>query len=63
LANALLRGARVEMSVYAMLVDAKDDAAQRFYEMHGFMLLAGDTRRLILPIATALRALEEKATK
>ena len=63
LADALLRVARVEMGVYAMLVDAKDDAAQRFYEKHGFTLLAGETRRLALPIATALRALEGNATK
>lgn len=62
LADALLRVARVEMGVYAMLVDAKDEAAQRFYEKHGFVLLAGDARRLVLPTATALRALEEKAT-
>jgi GNAT superfamily N-acetyltransferase len=60
LADALLRTARVEMGVFAMIVDAKDDAAQRFYEKHGFTLLAGEQRRLVLPIATALRALEEK---
>jgi GNAT superfamily N-acetyltransferase len=63
LADAFLRTARVEMGVYAMLVDAKDDAAQRFYEKHGFILLTGESRRLVLPIATALRALEGKATK
>jgi ribosomal protein S18 acetylase RimI-like enzyme len=60
LADALLRTARVEMGVFAMIVDAKDDAAQRFYEKHGFTLLAGEQRRLVLPIATALRALEGK---
>jgi len=63
LADALLRVARVEMGVYAMLVDAKDDAARRFYEKYGFTLLAGEARRLALPIATALRALENKAAK
>jgi ribosomal protein S18 acetylase RimI-like enzyme len=60
LADALLRTARVEMGVFAMIVDAKDDTAQRFYEKHGFKLLAGEQRRLVLPIATALRALEGK---
>src|SRR5882757_2776026 len=30
LADALLRAARVEMGVFAMLVDGKDEAAQRF---------------------------------
>jgi GNAT superfamily N-acetyltransferase len=42
LADAFLRVARVEMGVYAMLVDAKAEAAQRFYERFGFNLLAGE---------------------
>src|SRR5262245_50923842 len=36
LVDALLRTARTELGVFAMLVDAKDEAAQRFYEKHGF---------------------------
>jgi GNAT superfamily N-acetyltransferase len=60
LADAFLRVARVEMGVFAMLVDAKDEAAQRFYERYGFTLLAAEQRRLVLPIGTALRALEGK---
>ena len=60
LADAFLRVARVEMGVFAMLVDAKDEAAQRFYEGFGFTLLAGEQRRLVLRIATALRAIEGK---
>lgn len=64
LADALLRTARVEMGVFALLVDAKDEAAQRFYEKHGFTLLTGgEHRRLVLPIATALRAMEGKGAK
>ena len=63
LADALLRTARAELGVFAMLVDAKDEAAQRFYERHGFTLLPGEARRLVLPIATALRAIEGKADK
>lgn len=55
LANAVLRVARTELGVFALLVDAIDSAAQRFYEHHGFTLLPGDTRRLCLPISTALR--------
>jgi GNAT superfamily N-acetyltransferase len=58
LADALLRTARVEMGVFAMIVDAKDEAAQRFYAKHGFTLLVGEQRHLVLPIATAMRALE-----
>jgi GNAT superfamily N-acetyltransferase len=55
LSNAVLRTARAELGVFAMLVDAKDEAAQRFYEHYGFTLLPDTDRRLCLPIATALR--------
>lgn len=58
LANAVLRTARVELGVFAMLVDAKDEAAQRFYEHHGFTLLPGADRRLCLSIAAGLRRFE-----
>jgi GNAT superfamily N-acetyltransferase len=57
LGDALLRVARSELGVFAILVDAKDEAAQRFYEQYGFTLLAGLDRRLCLPIAPALRRL------
>jgi ribosomal protein S18 acetylase RimI-like enzyme len=60
LADALLRAARAELGIFAMLVDAKDETAQRFYEKHGFTLLPDEARRLVLPIATALRAMEGK---
>ena len=60
LGDALLRVARVELGVFAMLVDAKDDGTQRFYERYGFTLLPGEARRLCLPIATALRVLERR---
>lgn len=57
LADALKRTARAELGVFAMVVDAKDEAAQRFYEHHGFTLLPGETRRLSLPIAAAVQRL------
>jgi GNAT superfamily N-acetyltransferase len=63
LADAFLRVARVEMGVFAMLVDAKDEAACRFYDKHGFVRLAGEQRRLVLPIATALRAMDGQGRK
>ena len=59
LANALLRVARVEMGIFAMLVDAKDESAQRFYEHYGFSILPGESRRMCLPIAQALRKLNQ----
>jgi GNAT superfamily N-acetyltransferase len=46
-ADALLRATRAEVMAYAMIVDAKDDAAVRFYEHLGFMRLGDDQRRLI----------------
>jgi ribosomal protein S18 acetylase RimI-like enzyme len=60
LVNAVLRAARAEMGVFAMLVDAKDEAAQRFYEHYGFTLMPGARHRLCLPISTALRQLEAR---
>jgi len=63
LANALLRTARAELGIFAMLVDAKDEAAQRFYEHHGFTLLPGTDRRLCLPITMGLRQLEERTER
>jgi GNAT superfamily N-acetyltransferase len=55
LADALKRSARAELGVFAMVVGAKDEPAQRFYEHHGFSLLPGESRRLYLPISDALR--------
>jgi len=59
LANAVLRASRAELGVFAMLVDARDEAAQRFYEHYGFRLLPGAGRRLCLPISIALQQFEE----
>jgi GNAT superfamily N-acetyltransferase len=63
LSNAVLRVARAEVGVFAMLVDAKDDAAQRFHEHYGFTLLPGEDRRLCLPIALALRQFEGRTER
>ncbi len=57
-ADALLRTSRAELGIFAMVVDAKDEAARRFYEQYGFTRLAGEHLRLCLPIATGLRAIE-----
>ena len=57
LADALKRSARAEMGVFAMVVDAKDEPAQRFYEHYGFTRLPGEGRRLFLAIDAALRRL------
>jgi ribosomal protein S18 acetylase RimI-like enzyme len=60
LADALKRSARAEVGVFAMVVDAENEAAQRFYEHHGFTLLPGSSRRLFLAIDTALRRLASR---
>jgi len=57
LADALKGTARAELGVFAMVVDARDETARRFYERHGFLLLPGEARRLYLPIAPALQRL------
>ena len=54
LADALRRVSRVELGVFAMVVDAKDEAAARFYEHHGFVAMPDEARRLYLPISVAL---------
>ena len=51
LSDAFLRADRAEMGVFALVVDAKDEAAEAFYLHYGFMLLA--PRQLCLPLATA----------
>jgi GNAT superfamily N-acetyltransferase len=61
LADALKRTARAELGVFAMLVDAKDENAQRFYERYGFTLLPGEVRRLCLPISAALRRMAARS--
>jgi ribosomal protein S18 acetylase RimI-like enzyme len=60
LADALKRVGRAEVGVFAMVVDAKDEPAQRFYERYGFALLPGENRRLFLPIGEALRRLASR---
>jgi GNAT superfamily N-acetyltransferase len=60
LADALKRSARTELGVFAMVVDAKDESARRFYEHFGFTLLSGEGKRLFLPISDALRRIASR---
>lgn len=50
LADAALRAARSELAVFAMVVDAKDEAAAAFYRHHGFESFGGKDRQLIVPL-------------
>lgn len=52
LADALARAARSEIAAFAMMVDAKDEAAAAFYRHHGFIALPDSPRTLFLPLAT-----------
>lgn len=54
LADALERAARAEIAAYALMVDAKDEAATAFYRHHGFIALPDSPMTLFLPLATAL---------
>ena len=53
LADALDRAARSEIAAYALMVDAKDEAAEAFYQHHGFIALPDSPLTLFLPLATA----------
>jgi len=54
LMDALARCAQVSKQVAcaAVIVDAKDDTAKRFYIKYGFIELPGVENRLFIPIAT-----------
>lgn len=50
LADASVRAIRSEVVVFAMVVDAKDDAAMAFYRHHGFEGFGGKDRQLIVSL-------------
>jgi len=52
LADAALRALRSEVAVFALVVDAKDDAAVAFYRHHGFEMYGGQPMQLIVPLAS-----------
>lgn len=50
--DAALRAARSEVAVFALVVDAKDEAAEAFYLHHGFIGFGNQPRQLVLALAT-----------
>jgi GNAT superfamily N-acetyltransferase len=56
--DAIARAIRADAAVFALLVDAKDEAAARFYRYHGFEAFSGTPARMFLPVATARRVVE-----
>lgn len=57
LVDAIAKAANTELGIYAVVVDAKDDAAVRFYEHHGFTPFESASRILFLTISDALKRL------
>lgn len=55
LADALLRVVRSEIATFAVVVDAKDDAARRFYERESFLPLLDEPMKLFRPVADLLK--------
>ncbi len=50
LADAALRAMRSDVAVFALVVDAKDDAAEAFYLHHGFERFGVNGRQLIVSL-------------
>ena len=57
LADAARRVMQVPPAVFTLVVDAKNEAAARFYEHHGFLRLVSAPMTLFLPLATAEKTL------
>jgi GNAT superfamily N-acetyltransferase len=57
MADAVTRIDQLGIEAFALIVDAKDERAKKFYEMNGLMPLPDEERRLWLPMETALHAL------
>ena len=58
LADALWRASLSEIASFAVVVDAKDDAARRFYERESFLPLADQPNKLFRPMADIKRLFE-----
>jgi GNAT superfamily N-acetyltransferase len=50
--DAMLRAARSEVAVFALVVDAKDDTAESFYRHHGFVSFGSLPHQLMFPLAS-----------
>lgn len=53
LADALARACNAEIAAFALVVDAKDESASRFYRHHGFIGFSEAPLAFFLPLATA----------
>lgn len=53
--DAALRASRSEVAIFALVVDAKDDAAEAFYRHHGFIKLGMSSRQFVFPLANLVK--------
>lgn len=58
LGDALLRAVRSEIASFAVIVDAKDEAARRFYERESFLPFLDQPMKLYLPMADIAKLFE-----
>jgi len=58
LADALFRAVRSEIASFAVVVDAKDDAARRFYQRESFLPFPDQPLRLFRPMADIAKLYE-----
>lgn len=58
LADALYRAVRSEIASFALIVDAKDENARRFYERESFLPLRDQPMKLFRPMADIARLFE-----
>ncbi|WP_292611654.1 GNAT family N-acetyltransferase, partial [Nitrobacter sp. 62-13] len=58
LADALYRASRSEVASFAVIVDAKDEGARRFYELESFLPLLDQPMKLFRPMADIRRLFE-----
>jgi GNAT superfamily N-acetyltransferase len=57
LVDGISRTLRADLMAFAVVVDAKDDAAASFYKHHGFVSFSSVPMRLYLPLAAAAKQL------
>jgi ribosomal protein S18 acetylase RimI-like enzyme len=56
--DAIKRALRADAAIFAIVVDAKDEGAVAFYQHHGFQRFSSRPRSLFIPVATAMKLLE-----
>ena len=60
LADALHRAVRSEIALFAVIVDAKDDNARKFYERESFLPFREQPMKLFRPTADIERLFKQK---